>query len=56
MEISNPKQIENLIYVIRGQKVMLDKDLADLYEISTGRMNEQVKGIWIDFHMILCSN
>lgn len=43
MEISHPKQIENLIYVIRGQKVMLDKDLADLYEISTGRMNEQVK-------------
>lgn len=32
-----------MIYVIRGQKVMLDVDLATLYEIPTGRMNEQVK-------------
>jgi len=31
------------IYLIRGQKVMLDRDLARLYEVSTGRLNEQVK-------------
>ena len=43
MEITNPSQIERMIYIIRGQKVMLDSDLAELYEISTGRMNEQVK-------------
>jgi hypothetical protein len=43
MEISNPTQIENMIYVVRGQKVMLDSDLAELYEIPTSRMNEQVK-------------
>lgn len=43
MENISPTQIENMIYVIRGQKVMLDSDLADLYEIPTGRMNEQVK-------------
>jgi hypothetical protein len=43
MEITNSSQIERMIYIIRGQKVMLDSDLAELYEISTGRMNEQVK-------------
>lgn len=32
-----------MIYVIRGQEVMLDSDLAELYEIPTSRMNEQVK-------------
>jgi len=37
------KNIENKIYVIRGQNVMLDSDLADLYEIPTKRLNEQVK-------------
>lgn len=31
------------IYVIRGQKVMLDADLAELYGVSTKRFNEQVK-------------
>lgn len=43
MEITSPSQIERMIYVIRGQKVMLDSDLAELYELPTGRMNEQVK-------------
>ncbi len=31
------------IYFIRGQKVMLDEDLADLYQVETKRLNEQVK-------------
>jgi hypothetical protein len=31
------------IYLIRGQKVMLDKDLAELYNVETRRLNEQVK-------------
>ena len=31
------------IYLIRGQKIMLDEDLAELYEIPTKRLNEQVK-------------
>jgi hypothetical protein len=35
--------IVNRIYVIRGQKVMLDEDLAELYQVATGRLNEQVK-------------
>ena len=36
-------QIQNLIYVIRGQRVMLDSDLARLYEVETKRLNEAVK-------------
>lgn len=36
-------KIENMIYVIRGQKVMLDSDLADLYEVETKQLNRQVK-------------
>ncbi len=32
--------IMSKIYVIRGQKVMLDRDLAELYEVETKRLNE----------------
>lgn len=35
--------IERRIYIIRGRKVMLDSDLAELYKESTGRLNEAVK-------------
>ena len=35
--------IEPLIKVVRGQQVMLDKDLAMLYGVETKRLNEQVK-------------
>ncbi len=31
------------IYVIRGEKVMLDKDLADLYKTETKRLKEAVR-------------
>lgn len=33
----------NKIYQIRGEKVMLDSDLAELYKVETRRLNEQVK-------------
>ena len=36
-------KIEKMIYVIRGQKVMLDSDLAELYEVSTKALNQAVK-------------
>ena len=39
----NKKQIEAMIYIIRDQKVMLDSDLAELYELPTKRLTEQVK-------------
>mgnify|MGYP003682943765 CR=1 FL=1 len=32
-------QIQNMIYVIRGQKVMLDSDLAKLYGVDTRQLN-----------------
>ena len=36
-------RIEHQILVIRGQKVMIDADLAALYGVQTKRLNEQVK-------------
>ena len=36
-------RIKSLIYEIRGVKVMLDKDLADLYHVTTGNLNKAVK-------------
>ncbi len=36
-------RIERRIYLIRGHKVMLDRDLAGIYGVSTARLNEQVK-------------
>jgi hypothetical protein len=36
-------EIQHRIYLIRDQKVMLDKDLAEIYGIATKRLNEQVK-------------
>jgi hypothetical protein len=35
--------VMNKIYVIRNQKVMLDKDLAELYQVETKVLNQQVK-------------
>ncbi len=35
--------IQNLIYEIRGQKVMLDSDLAKLYQVETRVLNQAVK-------------
>jgi hypothetical protein len=38
-----PEEIGERIVVVRGQKVLLDADLASLYCVSTARLNEQVK-------------
>ena len=35
--------IQSKIYEIRGQKVMLDRDLAELYGIETKRLKEAVR-------------
>ena len=43
MASSKLNQIQNLIFEIRGQKVMLDSDLAKLYEIETKILNKAVK-------------
>lgn len=36
-------EIQNLIYVIRGKQVMLDSDLAQLYQVETKVFNQAVK-------------
>ena len=41
--IKNDVKIENMIYEIRGKQVMLDSDLAKLYNVETKRINEAVK-------------
>jgi len=37
------RPVENRILFIRGHKVLLDSDLAELYGVSVKRLNEQVK-------------
>jgi len=37
------EHIQNLIYVIRGQRVMLDYDLAQIYQVETKALNQAVK-------------
>ena len=37
------ERIEQTIFVIRGHNVMLDSDLAQLYGVTVGRLNEAVK-------------
>ncbi len=36
-------ELEKMIYIIRGQKVMLDSDLASLYQVETRILNQSVK-------------
>jgi hypothetical protein len=42
-QIVAQEAIENRIFVIRGLKVMLDRDLAELYQVETKYLNRQVK-------------
>ena len=41
--IIDKEKIESKIYTIRGQKVMLDSDLAEIYGYTTKAFNQQVK-------------
>ena len=41
--IENKLKIEDRIFTIRGQQVMLDRDLAHLYGVEVSQMNRQVK-------------
>ena len=40
---TEPARIEALIHVIRGQRVMLDSDLARIYKVNTSQLNQQLK-------------
>ncbi len=42
-EVGAVESIQNRVYVIRGQQVMLDFDLAEIYGYEVKRLNEQVK-------------
>jgi len=43
MEMIKFENIEDLIIEVRGQKVLLDRDVASLYNVETKRVNEAVK-------------
>ena len=44
MNLTRPEElIINKIYFLRGQKVMLDRDLAELYGVETKKLKEQVR-------------
>lgn len=52
--IINPKEIQNLIYTIRGKQVMLDSDLASLYQVETKNLNKAVKRNMERFPVSFC--
>ena len=41
--IVDNREIQNMIYTFRGKQVMVDSDLATLYQVTTKRLNEQVR-------------
>ena len=43
MSVLVPQVVVSKIFLLRGQRVMLDADLAELYGVTTKRLNEQVK-------------
>jgi hypothetical protein len=38
-----PVPVESVIHIVRGQKVIVDTDLAGIYDVEIRRLNEQVK-------------
>ena len=41
--ILKPENVARLVFFVRGEKVMLDADLARLYRVTTGNLNKAVK-------------
>jgi hypothetical protein len=54
--IATVEQIEQAILLLRGQKVMLDRDLAALYGVETKVSTERCGAILTVFQRISCSN
>jgi hypothetical protein len=48
-----PPDVENLIYVVRNKQVMVDSDLAMLYQVETGALNRAVDGQIYDAFSLL---
>ena len=42
-DLEKTKDVKQQIFVARGQRVMLDHDLAQLYGVTTKRLNEQLR-------------
>ena len=42
MNLLSTKSIDTMIYFIRGERVMIDSDLAELYEVTTGNFNKAI--------------
>lgn len=42
-ELAIMREVDDKIFVIRGQRVMLDADLAEIYGVTTKRLNEQLR-------------
>ena len=49
------RQIENRILNLRGQRVMLDADLADLYGVPTKALNQKI-GVKSSFLIFFCKS
>ena len=45
----SPPHIEQAILLVRGQRVMLDRDLAAMYGVTTGNLNKAVQRNWSRF-------
>lgn len=43
MDLIKNKDLQSKIFTIRGIQVMLDRDLAELFNVEVKRLNEQVK-------------
>ncbi|MDD2811598.1 ORF6N domain-containing protein [Rhodoferax sp.] len=41
--IPKPENLAKLVFIVRGEKVLLDADLADLYDVATKVLNQAVK-------------
>ena len=50
------KPIESLILTVRGQKIILDADLAEIYGVETRALNQAVKRNHDRFQTISCLN
>ncbi|VEU74616.1 ORF6N domain [Mycoplasmopsis citelli] len=48
------QNIKNMIFTIRDKQVMIDRDLASLYHVTTKRLNEQVKRNYLRFPEEFC--
>lgn len=55
-EVMTVENIQHKVYVIRGQQVMLDQDLAEIYGYEVKNLNRQVKRNINRFRKILCFN